>query len=158
LRFCRRLGASRNPAGHDSCRIGVRGPGRFGPASVVVQGGRSWRGEWRRRRHHDLRGLTLLGLIDTSISTHFSKDGRATAGRNAQQSILHEAENAYVTLMAGFDRAVGSPLDVDVRAAIARNVIQDRVSSPHPSRRREHRHADQIRAFVRKVKAVGADS
>ena len=78
---------------------------------------------------YDLRGLTILpGLIDTHVhlDTHFGADGRATTrGETPQQSILYEAENAYITLMAGFTtvQSIGSPLDVDVRAAIARGVV-----------------------------------
>src|SRR5207302_7662435 len=78
---------------------------------------------------YDLRGLTLLpGLIDTHVhlDTHFGKDGRATSqGETPAQSILYEAENAYVSLMAGFTtvQSIGSPLDVDMRAAIARGIM-----------------------------------
>ena len=113
---------------------------------------------------YDLRGLTLLpGLIDTHVhlDTHFGKDGRATSqGETPQQSILYEAENAYITLMAGFTtvQSIGSPLDVDVRAAIARGLF------PGPRLLTSIRPVDehtgtpeQIRAFVRKLKADGAD-
>ena len=113
---------------------------------------------------YDLRGLTLLpGLIDTHVhlDTHFGKDGRATSqGETPQQSILYEAENAFITLMAGFTtvQSIGSPLDVDVRAAIARGTL------PGPRLLTSIRPVDehtgtpeQIRAFVRKVKADGAD-
>src|SRR5712671_6777490 len=51
---------------------------------------------------YDLRGLTVLpGLIDTHVhlDTHFGADGRATnRSETPQQSILYEAENAYITL------------------------------------------------------------
>jgi imidazolonepropionase-like amidohydrolase len=113
---------------------------------------------------YDLRGLTILpGLIDTHVhlDTHFGKDGRATSqGETAAQSMLYEAENAYVTLMAGFTtvQSIGSPLDVDMRAAIARGIM------PGPRLLTSIRPVDehtgtpeQIRAFVRKVKADGAD-
>jgi imidazolonepropionase-like amidohydrolase len=113
---------------------------------------------------YDLRGLTLLpGLIDTHVhlDTHFGKDGRATSqGETPPQSILYEAENAYVTLMAGFTtvQSIGSPLDVDVRAAITRGVLAGPrlLTSIRPVN--ENTGApDEIRAFVRKVKADGAD-
>src|SRR6267378_1418868 len=85
------------------------GRGRSIPdPAVVILGGRIVSVESGRggAATYDLRGLTLLpGLIDTHvhIDTHFGKDGRAsTEGETAQQSILAEAGNAYVTLMAGF--------------------------------------------------------
>jgi imidazolonepropionase-like amidohydrolase len=153
--------------GHDSCRIGVRWPGRFGSQrAVVVQGGKivSVEGGRAGAAAYDLRGLTLLpGLIDTHVhlDTHFGKDGRATSqGETPQQSILYETENAYVTLMAGFTtvQSIGSPMDVDVRAAIARGIIPGPrlLTSIRPVD--EHTGTpDQIRAFVRKVRADGAD-
>jgi imidazolonepropionase-like amidohydrolase len=113
---------------------------------------------------YDLRGLTILpGLIDTHVhlDTHFGRDGRAeTRGETPAQAALYEAENAWVTLMAGFTtvQSIGSPLDVEIRAAIARGglagprlltsirPINENTGSP-----------DQIRAFVRKLKSDGAD-
>jgi len=143
------------------------GRGRSIPnATVVVRGGKivSVDGATAGAATYDLRGLTLLpGLIDTHVhlDTHFGKDGRATSqGETPQQSILYEAENAYITLMAGFTtvQSIGSPLDVDVRAAIARGTF------PGPRLLTSIRPVDehtgtpeQIRAFVRKLKADGAD-
>jgi imidazolonepropionase-like amidohydrolase len=143
------------------------GRGRSVPnATVVVRDGKivSVESAATGAATYDLRGLTLLpGLIDTHVhlDTHFGKDGRATSqGETPQQSILYEAENAYVTLMAGFTtvQSIGSPLDVDVRAAIARGTF------PGPRLLTSIRPVDehtgtpeQIRAFVRKVKADGAD-
>ncbi|MGE0040763.1 MAG: amidohydrolase family protein [Vicinamibacterales bacterium] len=113
---------------------------------------------------YDLGELTLLpGLIDTHVHliTHFGKDGRASSrGETPEQSILYEAENAWVTLMAGYTtlQSIGSPSDVDVRDAIARGVfpgprlltsirpIDENTGTP-----------DEIRAFVRQLKADGAD-
>ena len=113
---------------------------------------------------YDLRGLTLLpGLIDTHVhlDTHFGKDGRATSqGETPAQSILYEAENAYVTLMAGFTtvQSIGSPLDVEVRGAIARGVFPGPrlLTSIRPVNENTGT-PDQIRAFVRTVKTAGAD-
>src|SRR5216110_1059768 len=113
---------------------------------------------------YDLRGLTLLpGLIDTHVhlDTHFGKDGRATSqGETPAQSMLYEAENAYVTFMAGFTtvQSIGSPLDVDMRAAIARGIMPGPrlLTSIRPVNENTGT-PEQIRAFVRKVKADGAD-
>jgi len=119
---------------------------------------------------YDLRGLTILpGLIDTHVhlDTHFGADGRAyvagratSQGETPAQSILYEAENAYVTLMAGFTtvQSIGSPSDVEVRAAIARGVMPGPrlLTSIRPVNENTGT-PDEIRAFVRKVKADGAD-
>ncbi len=143
------------------------GRGRLVPdATVVVQGGKIVSIDSGRpgAATYDLRGLTLLpGLIDTHvhIDTHFGKDGRATSqGETAPQSILYSAENAYVTLMAGFTtvQSIGSPSDADLRAAIARGIVPGPrlLTSIRPID--EHTGTpEQIRAFVRKVQAYGAD-
>jgi imidazolonepropionase-like amidohydrolase len=143
------------------------GRGRFIPnATIVVRDGKiaSVESGGTAPATYDLHRLTILpGLIDTHVhlDTHFGADGRATSrGETPQQSILYEAENAYITLMAGFTtvQSIGSPLDVDVRAAIARGLIPGPrlLTSIRPVN--ENTGApDQIRAFVRKVKADGAD-
>ena len=143
------------------------GRGRSLPdATVVVQGGKivSVQSAAAGTATYDLRGLTLLpGLIDTHVhlDTHFGKDGRATSqGETQPQSMLYEAENAYVTLMAGFTtvQSIGSPLDVDMRAAIARGLLPGPrlLTSIRPVNETTGSPAE-IRAFVRKVKADGAD-
>jgi imidazolonepropionase-like amidohydrolase len=113
---------------------------------------------------YDLRGLTLLpGLVDTHvhIDTHFGKDGRATSqGETPQQSMLYAVENAYATLMSGFTtvQSIGSPTDVDLRAAIARGVVPGPRLLTSITPINENTGApDAIRAFVRKLKADGAD-
>src|SRR6185295_10720252 len=116
------------------------------------------------RPTYDLRGLTILpGLIDTHVhlDTHFGKDGTASnRGESATQMMLSEAENAYVTLMAGFTtvQSIGSPSDVEMREAIARGVIPGPrlLTSIRPVNENTGT-PDQIRAFVRQVKADGAD-
>src|SRR4029434_6445826 len=95
------------------------------------------------------------------IDTHFGKDGRATSqGETPSQSMLFAAENAYVTLDAGFTtvQSIGSPLDVDLRAAIARGIIPGPrlLTSIRPVNENTGT-PDEIRAFVRKLKADGAD-
>jgi imidazolonepropionase-like amidohydrolase len=113
---------------------------------------------------YDLRGLTILpGLIDTHVhlDTHFGADGRPTSrGETPAQAIMYEAENAYITLAAGFTtvQSIGSPLDVDVRAAIARGIIPGPrlLTSINPINENTGT-PDQIRTFVRKLKADHAD-
>ena len=143
------------------------GRGRVFPnATIVVRDGKiaSVESGGAATVTYDLRGFTILpGLIDTHVhlDTHFGADGRATTrGETPQQSILYEAENAYITLMAGFTtvQSIGSPLDVDVRAAIARGVVPGPrlLTSIRPINENTGT-PDEIRAFVRKLKADGAD-
>src|SRR5690349_20685114 len=78
---------------------------------------------------YDLGRLTVLpGMIDTHshIGWHFGKDGRAdNRGETEAQQALYGAENAYVTLMAGFTtiQSPGAPSDVPLREAIARGIL-----------------------------------
>ena len=140
--------------------------GSISDAAVVVLGGKIVTVVSGRAgaATYDLRGLTLLpGLIDTHvhIDTHFGKGGRATSeGETPQQSMLYSVENAWVTLMAGFTtvQSIGSPSDVDLRAAIARGIVPGPrlLTSIRPVNENTGT-PDQIRAFVRKVKADGAD-
>lgn len=77
----------------------------------------------------DLGQSTLLpGLIDVHahIGWHFGQNGRfEPRASTPAQDILYAAENAYVTLMAGFTtvQSPGQPGDVDLREAIARGVL-----------------------------------
>ena len=140
--------------------------GSIADATIVVRDGRIvtvGRGA-AATPTYDLRGLTLLpGLIDTHvhIDTHFGKDGRATSqGETPQQSMLYSVENAYVTLMAGFTtvQSIGSPSDVDLRAAIARGIVPGpRLLTSITPITENSGSPDAIRAFVRKMKAEGAD-
>ncbi len=167
------LAATVSTAGAQTDPVAVRASSAFdgrgrsvSDATVLVQGGKIVSVESGRTRPatYDLRGLTLLpGLIDTHVhlDTHFGKDGRATSqGEAPPQSMLYEAENAYVTLMAGFTtvQSIGSPLDVDMRAAIARGIMPGPrlLTSIRPVNENTGT-PEQIRAFIRKVKADGAD-
>lgn len=77
----------------------------------------------------DLGALTLLpGLIDvhSHIGWHFGPDGRfQPRAESPAQDILYAAENAYLTLMAGFTtiQSPGQPGDVALRDAIGRGVL-----------------------------------
>ena len=160
-------------AGAQNQRITIRaasvfdGKGRTIPnVTIVVANGKiaDVRSGETGAATYDLRTLTILpGLIDTHVhlDTHFNKADRPTSqGETAAQSILYEAENAWVTLMAGFTtvQSIGSPTDVDVRAAIARGVLPGPrlLTSIRPVNENTGT-PDEIRAFVRKVKADGAD-
>ena len=77
----------------------------------------------------DLGRRTLLpGLIDvhSHIGWHFGPSGRyEPRAQTPAQDILYAAENAYLTLMAGFTtiQSPGQPGDVDLRDAIGRGVL-----------------------------------
>lgn len=77
----------------------------------------------------DLGQSTLLpGLIDVHahIGWHFGSNGRfEPRAATPAQDILYAAENAYLTLLAGFTtvQSPGQPGDVELRDAIARGVL-----------------------------------
>jgi imidazolonepropionase-like amidohydrolase len=113
---------------------------------------------------YDLGTLTLLpGFIDTHvhIGWHFGADGRYVSGREpAEEAALYGAENAYVTLMAGFTtvQSVGAASDKPLRDAIARGILPGpRLLTSLGSISNAKLTPDQIREEVRKRKADGAD-
>ena len=135
-------------------------------ATVVVEAGRikSVGQATQGRVSYDFPQLTLLpGLIDTHvhIDTHFGKGGRAASeGETPQESMLYAAENAYAMLKNGFTttQSIGSPLDRELRDAIARGVLPGpRLLTSISPVREDTGTPDQIRQFVRKVVADGAD-
>lgn len=113
---------------------------------------------------HDLGPLTLLpGFIDTHvhIGWHFGPDGRYVTGPEPEaEAALYAAENAYVTLLAGFTtvQSVGSPADKPLRDAIARGILPGpRILSSLGQISNPKLTPDQMREEVRKKKAEGAD-
>ena len=116
---------------------------------------------------YDLRGLTVLpGWIDAHvhITWIFGKDGKnAGTDGTTQEDAYRAASNAWQTLMAGFTTAqsVGAPNDIPLRDAIARgNLPGPRILTavePLEGRGEATGTPDEIRAFVRKQKAAGAD-
>ena len=64
--------------------------------------------------------------VHSHIGWHFGSNGRyEPRAATPAQDVLYAAENAYVTLMAGFTtiQSPGQPGDVDLRDAIARGVL-----------------------------------
>src|SRR5436190_13293953 len=116
---------------------------------------------------YDLRGLTVLpGWIDAHahITWSFGKDGKnAGAGETTQDAAYRAAANAWVTLMAGFTtiQSVGSPTDILLRDAVARGLLPGprilTAVEPLMGRGQLTGTPEEIRAFVRKQKAAGAD-
>jgi imidazolonepropionase-like amidohydrolase len=115
----------------------------------------------------DLRGLTVLpGWIDAHvhITWSFGKDGKnAGPASTTQEAAYQAASNAWVTLMAGFTtvQSVGSPADVPLRDAIAKDLLPGPriLTSVEPMIGQGEKSGtpEEIRAFVRKQKAAGAD-
>ena len=114
---------------------------------------------------YDLGDLTLMpGWIDTHVhlTSHFGADGRLHQGGDggAARTTLHAVGNAYRTLMSGFTtvQSLGSPLDADLRDAIARgDVPGPRVLTSLSAVTAATGDAEAIRAHVRRLKADGAD-
>jgi imidazolonepropionase-like amidohydrolase len=116
---------------------------------------------------YDLRGLTVLpGWIDAHvhITWIFGDDGKnaGTEGRS-QDDAYKAASNAWVTLMAGFTtvQSVGAPNDLPLRDAIAKGAIPGprilTAVEPLEGQGEKTGTPEEIRAFVRKQKAAGAD-
>ena len=113
---------------------------------------------------YDLGTLTLMpGFIDTHvhIGWHFGPDGRYVTGKESPDvAALYGAENAYVTLMAGFTtvQSVGAPSDKPLRDAIARGILPGpRLLTSLNSIGNAKLTPEQIREEVRRRKADGAD-
>jgi imidazolonepropionase-like amidohydrolase len=113
---------------------------------------------------HDLRSVTLMpGFIDTHvhIDAHFGPDGRASnQGETPAQRAYAAAQNAYVTLMAGYTtvQSIGSPSDSALKAAIERGDVKGpRLLSSLGSLSDTTQTPEQIREWVRRQAARGAD-
>src|SRR5437867_12966192 len=135
-------------------------------ATVVVQGSRITSIETGNAPDatYDLGARTIMpGLIDVHahVGWHFDKDGRYAARQGTPaQEILYSAENAYVTLMAGFTtiQSPGQANDVELRDAIARGVLPGpRILTSIRQLNERSGTPDEIRDLVRQLKKEGAD-
>ncbi len=116
---------------------------------------------------YDLRGLTVMpGWIDSHvhITWSFDKNGKnAGAGDTSPYATLQAAANAWSTLLAGFTtvQSVGSANDIPLRDAINNGSLPGpRIltsADPLIGQGEKSGSPDEIRAFVRKQKAAGAD-
>src|SRR5204862_7319043 len=113
---------------------------------------------------YNLAQLTILpGMIDVHahVAWHFDQNGRYAARPGSPASeILYSAENAYVTLMAGFTtiQSPGSASDVELREAIARGVLPGpRILTSIRQLNERSGTPAEIREKVRQLKKDGAD-
>ena len=113
---------------------------------------------------YDLHGFTVLpGWIDSHvhITWHFGPNGHFGEKNESPERATLEAEgNAWRTLMAGFTtvQSLGSPEDKPLRDAINDGVVPGpRILTAINPLSDEKLTPEQIREFVRKVKADGAD-
>ena len=113
---------------------------------------------------YNLGTLTVMpGMIDVHahVGWHFDKDGRyANRPGTPAQEILYSAENAYVTLMAGFTtiQSPGQTNDPVLREAIARGLLPGpRILTSIRSLNESSGTPAEIREKVRQLKTDGAD-
>jgi len=137
---------------------------------IVVEHGRITQvGAARQTPTIDLTGMTVMpGWIDTHVhpTWYFNREGRLEQGpgRNSkstpQQAALFSAANLYATLMGGFTtvQSVGAELDGDLRAEIeAGGMAGPRLLTSLRAITENTGTPEQIREYVRKMKADGAD-
>jgi imidazolonepropionase-like amidohydrolase len=136
---------------------------------IAVEGNRIARvGESRGVATYDLSGLTVMpGWIDTHVHLgyHFNRDNRFDdGGRGSKETPLQFAlraeGNAYATLRGGFTtvQSLGQEIDGDLRGLIQAGVLPGpRVLTSLRAVTENTGTPEQIRAYVRKMKADGAD-
>jgi imidazolonepropionase-like amidohydrolase len=117
--------------------------------------------------NYNLRGLTVMpGWIDahTHITWSFDREGRNAGGAATTPDAAYAAaSNAWATLVAGFTtvQSVGSPADIPLRDAIAKGAVPGpRIltsADPLMGRGEQTGTPDEVRAYIRKQKAAGAD-
>lgn len=118
-----------------------------------------------REATYDLSRQTVMpGWIDTHvhIGNHFDPDGRNhnSAAETPQQAMAYAVENASLMLNTGFTtvQSLGAELDGDLRDRIHRGAIPGpRLLTSLRQINENTGTPDQIRQFVRKAKADGAD-
>jgi imidazolonepropionase-like amidohydrolase len=110
---------------------------------------------------YDLSGFTVMpGWIDTHVHLgwYFDKANRLAQG--GPQLGLYAAGNAYATLLGGFTtvQSLGSAVDSDLRELINRGTLPGpRIITSLRSVNENTGDPEAIRAYVRKMKADGAD-
>ena len=112
---------------------------------------------------YDLTGLTVTpGWIDTHAHLIWHFDNGRLAGKDEPiaQAILHAADNAVLTLDAGFTtiQSPGSPEDKYLRDAVARSIIPGpRMLTSLEPLTEQSGTPEKLRELVRERKQQGAD-
>ncbi len=112
---------------------------------------------------YDLTALTVTpGWIDTHAHIFWHFDNGRLAGKDEPpiRAVLHAADNAILTLNAGFTtiQSPGSPEDKDLRDAIARGIIPGpRMLTSLEPLTEQSVPPDKLRELVRERKQQGAD-
>jgi len=134
---------------------------------ITITGGRITKvGSGSVKADYDLRGLTVMpGWIDTHVHLdwHFDPATEKLSNRKdekPQDLALFAAENAWLTLQAGFTtvQSVGSATDGVVRDRINKGALPGpRVLTSLRQITNQSGDPEAIRALVRQTKAEGAD-
>ena len=112
---------------------------------------------------YDLTSLTVMpGWIDTHAHIFWHFDNGRLAGKDEPpvRAMLHAADNAILTLNAGFTtiQSPGSPEDKDLRDAIARGVLPGpRMLTSLEPLTEQSGPPEKLRELVRERKQQGAD-
>ncbi len=134
--------------------------------TIVVEGGKIARigGESPAGAiSYDLTRLTVTpGWIDTHSHIFWHFDNGRLAGKDEPRvrAMLHAADNAILTLHAGFTtiQSPGSPEDKDLRDAIARGIIPGpRILTSLEPLTEQSGPPEKLRELVRERKQQGAD-
>lgn len=119
-------------------------------------------------RVYDLRGLTVTpGWIDTHVHLgwHYGENGKSEAGGPGGKealglTALYAAENAWLTLQAGFTtvQSLGAPVDAQVRDRVNNGSLPGpRILTSVRQLNERTGDADALRAAVKQLKNEGAD-
>jgi imidazolonepropionase-like amidohydrolase len=138
----------------------------LGNTTIVIEGGKIARigGDASAGAiAYDLTGLTVTpGWIDTHAHIFWHFDNGRLAGKDEPpvRAMLHAADNAILTLNAGFTtiQSPGSPEDKDLRDAIARGIIPGpRLLTSLEPLDEKSGSPEKLRELVRERKQQGAD-
>ena len=119
-------------------------------------------------RVYDLRGLTVTpGWIDTHVHLgwHYGTDGKSEAGGATSKeatalTAVYAAENAWLTLQAGFTtvQSLGAPIDIVVRDRVTAGALPGpRILTSVRQLNADVGDAAALRQAVRQAKGEGAD-